>query len=104
MIALNDWNIIERTIVKKINTALDNDVLSDLIDNNTGLLVGTIPDIMGKIYNTYGTVTSQSLTVAKSKLEKLPTTIPAPSPTYSMPPTTTPSWPNPMDPLKHQFS
>ena len=67
--AFNDCNIIERTIVQQINTALDNDVLADLIDDATGLLVGTIPEIMGELYDTYGTVTPQSLTAAKSKLE-----------------------------------
>ena len=67
MIDFNDCNIIKQTIVQKINTALDNDVLSDLIDDSTGLLVGTISDIMAKIYDTYGTVTPQSLTASKSK-------------------------------------
>ena len=68
IIAFNDCNIIEQTIFQKINTTLDNDVLADLIDNSTGLLVGTIPEIMAKLYNIYRTVTPQSLTVAKSKL------------------------------------
>ena len=69
MIAFNDCNIIERTIVQKINTAMDNDVLADLINDSTGLLVGTIPEIMAELYNMYGTITPQSLTAAKSKLE-----------------------------------
>ena len=69
MIAFNDCNIIKQTIVQQINTALENDVLSNLINDSTGLLVGTIPEIMTKLYDTYGTVTPQSLTAAKSKLE-----------------------------------
>ena len=69
MIAFNDCNIIKRTIVQQINTALDNDFLSDLIDNSTGLLVRTIPEIMAELYNMYDTVTPQSLTAAKSKLQ-----------------------------------
>ena len=52
MTAFNDCNIIEWTIVQKINTALGNDVLADLIGDATGLLVGTIPDIMAKLYDT----------------------------------------------------
>ena len=67
MIAFNNCNIIERTIVQQINTALYNDVLDELIDYSTGLQVGTIPEIMAKLYNTYVTVTPQSLTAAKSK-------------------------------------
>ena len=69
MIAFTDYNIIEHTIARQINTALENDVLSDLIDDSTGLLIGTIPEIMGKLYNTYGTVTPHLITTAKSKLE-----------------------------------
>ena len=69
MIAFINCNIIEPTIVQQINTALDNNVLANLINDTTGLLVGTIPEIMAKLYDTYGTVTPQSLTTAKSKLE-----------------------------------
>ena len=69
MIAFNDCNIIKRTINQQINTALDNDVLADLIDDSTCLLVGKIPEIMSELYDTYGTVTPQSLTAAQSKLE-----------------------------------
>ena len=71
MIAFNDCNIIKRTIGQQINTALDKNVLSDLIDNSTGLLVGTIPEIMAELYNMHGTITPQSLTAAKSKLETI---------------------------------
>ena len=58
-------------MVQQINTALYNDVLAELIDDSAGLLVGTIPEIMGKLYDTYGTVTPQSITAAKSNLEKM---------------------------------
>ena len=69
MIAFNNCNIIEHTIVQTINTALDKDVLTNLINNSTGILVGTILEIMAKLYDMYGTVTPQLLTAAKSKLE-----------------------------------
>ena len=68
MIAFNDCNIIEQTIIQQNNTALENDVLADLIDASTGILVGTTPKIIAELYDTYGTVTPQSLTAAKSKL------------------------------------
>jgi hypothetical protein len=61
MSAFNKCTLIERAIVQKINTALDNDVLADLI--------GTVPYIMQELYDTYGTVTAQALTTAKAKLE-----------------------------------
>jgi hypothetical protein len=69
MSAFNKCTLIERTIVQQINTALDDDVLADLIDDATGLLIGTVPDIMRELYDTYGTVTPQALTTAKAKLE-----------------------------------
>jgi hypothetical protein len=69
MSAFNKCTLIERTIIQQINTALDDDVLADLIDDATGLLIGTIPNIMRELYDTYGTVTPQALTTAKAKLE-----------------------------------
>ena len=71
MITFNDCNITKRTIVQQINTALDNNVLANLIDNSTGLLVVKISYIMSELYDTYGTVTPQSLTAAKSKLKTM---------------------------------
>ena len=65
----NDCNLIERTIVQQINTALDTNVLAALIDDATGLLVVTIPEIMSEIYDTYSTVTPQPLTATKTRLE-----------------------------------
>jgi hypothetical protein len=52
MSAFNKCTLIKRTIVQQINTALDNDVLADLIGNATGLLIGTVPDIMRELYVT----------------------------------------------------
>ena len=69
MIAFNECNIIKRTIVQQSNTAMDSNLLDDLIDDYTGLPVGKIPDIMDELYDTYGTVTPQSLNAAKRKLE-----------------------------------
>ena len=66
---LNDCNLIKRTSVQQINTVLDTDVLADFIGDATGLLVGTIPEIMNELYDPYGTVTPQSLTAAKTRLE-----------------------------------
>jgi hypothetical protein len=62
-------NLIERTIIQQINTAIDEDCLADLIDDETGLLEGTVPDIMKELFDTYGAITPQTLTAAKTKLE-----------------------------------
>jgi hypothetical protein len=69
MSAFNKCTLINRTILQHINTALDDDFLANLINNATGLFIGTIPDIMLELYDTYGTVTPQGLTTAKAKLE-----------------------------------
>jgi hypothetical protein len=62
-------NLIERTIIQQINTAIDEDCLTDLIDDDTGLLEGTVSYIMKELFETYGAITPQSLTSAKDKLE-----------------------------------
>jgi hypothetical protein len=62
-------NLVERTIIQQINTAIDEDCLADLIDDDTGLLVGTIPEIMRELFDTYGAITPQSLAAAKATLE-----------------------------------
>jgi hypothetical protein len=62
-------NLIERTIIQQINTAIDDDCLADMIDDETGLLTGTIPEIFEELYTSFGSITPQSLAVAKTKLE-----------------------------------
>jgi hypothetical protein len=62
-------NLIERTIIQQINTALDPDCLADLIDDDTGLLEGTIPEILQALFDTYGDITPQSLATAKATVE-----------------------------------
>jgi hypothetical protein len=55
--------------VQQINTAQDNDILADLIGDAAGLFIGTVPDIMRELYDTYRTVTPQAPSTAKAKLE-----------------------------------
>jgi hypothetical protein len=62
-------NLIERTIMQQINTAIDDDCLADLIDDDTGLLEGTVPTIFQELYSTYGAITPQSLAAAKTEVE-----------------------------------
>jgi len=63
-------NLIERTIIQQINTAIDPDCLADLIDDDTGLLEGTVPVILASLFATYGSITPQTLATAKTKLEE----------------------------------
>jgi hypothetical protein len=63
-------NLLERTIIQQINTAVDADCLADLIDDETGLLEGPVHRIMKQhLFETYGAITSQTLTSAKAALE-----------------------------------
>jgi hypothetical protein len=62
-------NLIKRTIIQQINTAIDNDCLADLIDDDTVLLQGTIPEIFDELYSSFGAITPQSLATARATLE-----------------------------------
>ena len=62
-------NLIERTILQQISTALDADCLANLIHEETGLLEGTVPVVLQELFDTYGAITPQSLTAAKASLE-----------------------------------
>ena len=56
-------------VIQQTNTAIDADCLVDLIDEDTGLLQGTVPEIFADLLNrTFGAITPEMLTVAKAKL------------------------------------
>jgi hypothetical protein len=60
---------IERSILQQITNAIDDSCLAHLLDEN-GSLDGRIPDILRDLFDTYGSITPQSLTVAKTKVER----------------------------------
>jgi hypothetical protein len=60
-------NLIERTIIQQLNTAINKDCLADkLIDDETGLLEGTVPQILQNLFDTYRAITPQTLAAAKA--------------------------------------
>jgi hypothetical protein len=65
----NLCNQVERSIIQLINSSIDTDCLADLYDEETGLLTGTIPEILQNLFNTYGNITPQALAAAKMKVE-----------------------------------
>jgi hypothetical protein len=69
--AFNACNLIEKTMVQQINTALDDNCLANLINDDTGLLEGTIPHSIQTLFDTYGAITPQSLAAKKAKVEAL---------------------------------
>jgi hypothetical protein len=55
--AFQACSLIERTIIQQINT------------DETGLLDGTVPQILQNLFDTYGAITPQTLAAAKAKVE-----------------------------------
>jgi hypothetical protein len=62
-------NLIKGTIIQQINTAIDKDCLANLIDKETRLLEGRVPQIMQELFNTNGAITPQTLVAAKTEVE-----------------------------------
>jgi hypothetical protein len=60
--------LIERTIVQQISTAINSECLTDVTDSN-GSLEGTVPEILQSFFDIYGAITPQSLTAAKTQVE-----------------------------------
>jgi hypothetical protein len=69
--AFNACNLVERTILQQISTAIDEDCMANLIDENTGLLEGTVPQVFRELFDTYGRITPQALTASKTDLEAM---------------------------------
>jgi hypothetical protein len=69
LVVFQAYNLTQGTIIQHINTALDQDCLANLIDDETGLLEGTIPVIIQTLFDTYGEINPQTLAAAKAKGE-----------------------------------
>ena len=60
------------TIIHKINAAIDNECLYNLIDEETGLLQSTAPDILENIFESYVNISAHTLADTKQKVEIIP--------------------------------
>jgi hypothetical protein len=65
----NACNQIECTIIQQINTTLDDNCLADLINEDTGLIQGTVPEMFINLHRTFRAITPQILATAKATLE-----------------------------------
>ena len=65
----NACNLIERTILQQISTAISDECLANLVDDDTGLLQGTTPQVLSDLFDACGSITPQSLAAAKAELE-----------------------------------
>ena len=67
----NTCNQLERTIIQQINTAIDTNCLAGLINEDTGLLQGTVHEIFTNLHGTFGAITPETLTATKAKLVQM---------------------------------
>ena len=65
----NLCNLVERTTIKQINAAVDYECLADLINNETGILIGTMPDIPAPLFKMHVDITAKTLAANKSTVE-----------------------------------
>ena len=68
----NLYNLVELTIIQQINASAYPKCLADLINDKTGLLICTIPDILTSLFKTYGKIMEQAISAKKSKFESIP--------------------------------
>jgi hypothetical protein len=62
----NACNLIERTILQQISTTINDECLANLVDDNTGLLQGTVPQVLSDLFDACGSITPQLLAAAKA--------------------------------------
>ena len=66
----NLCNLVELTVIQKINAAVNYKYLEDLIDPDTGILTGTVPTILHTLFISYGDIAAQSLAQKKYTSKK----------------------------------
>ena len=71
IVKCNLCNLVERTIIQQINAAVYYECLADLIDDETGLLAGTIPELLASLFETYSDIMSQTLAAKISTVESI---------------------------------
>ena len=72
IVTLNLYNLVKRTIIQKINAAVDYEFLTYFINDEIGLLAGNIPDILASLFETYSNIMSQAITANKSTVKSIP--------------------------------
>ena len=57
----HETNLLEQIILSQINGALNNSVMMPLIDEDTGVIRGTVQNTMDYLFSTYGNISDQKL-------------------------------------------
>ena len=66
--AFNECNLLERTLVQQIKEAIENYFMEGFIDEDTGLVRGTIPEIMKHLFDTYGHISATTLNEKRQEI------------------------------------
>jgi len=63
----HETNLIEQIILSQISSALDESVMMPLIDEDTGVIRGTVQNTMDYLFGTYGNISDQKLNETRQR-------------------------------------
>ena len=66
--AFNECNLLERTLIQQIKEAIENDYMEGYVDEDTGLVRGTVPEIMTYLFATYGHISPTTLNEKREEI------------------------------------
>ena len=69
--AFADVNLIEATLKRQINEAIDDKYLTGMVNPHTGVFTQSIPDIFATLYRKYANINAQAVAEKKQKVEKM---------------------------------
>lgn len=69
--AFADVNLIEATIKRQINEAIDDKYLTGMVNPHTGVFTQTIPEIFATLYRKYANINTQAVAEKKQKVESM---------------------------------
>lgn len=69
--AFADVNLIEATLKRQINEAIDDKYLTGMVNPHTGVFTQTIPTIFATLYRKYANINAQAVAEKKQKVERM---------------------------------
>ena len=69
--AFADVNLIEATIKRQINEAINDKYLTGMVNPHTGVFTQSIPEIFATLYRKYANINAQAVTEKKQKVERM---------------------------------
>ena len=83
---------IKKALGRMIDNAVDSDLISDFLDDDTGLINKPIHEVMAHLYKFYGEVTRQDLKQVERDVDNLNYTLQQPPALFGKPLTTSSVW------------